>query len=123
MDKVEKIEETVKAVANQLRLLEDEYPTGRLRGQMYNHRIKSIKSKMDYHIDKLKKLGNFPVAIVDVVLVSKISNSLGQLTRNRKRITLVDLTRDEIDKLLKIRYQDRLVTYKVQFLVTGIKED
>ena len=119
MNKVEKLEHKIHGITGEIFLLESDYE-GRQRGEIYNSRSKSLKNKMDYHIDKLSKLGKVSVAIVDIVLEEVVKGRIGTTIERKKKITLVDLTHEEIDRLLSIRYPNLIKTYKVRFLVTGI---
>lgn len=121
MNKIEKIEQDIEKLASLIHTLELDY-SKKFKGTLYFQRLKSLNRRMEYQIEKLKKLGSLPVAIVDLVLMEKIKNSPNFIDI-KKRFTLVDLTREEIEKLLKVRYQDRVKTFKIVFLVTGISED
>ena len=121
MDKIEKIEQDIHTVAKLINELEIDYSI-KSKGTMYKRRLNNLTKRMEYQIQKLKKLGSSPVAVIDLVLKEKINNS-STFIEIKKRFTLVNLTRKEIEKLLKVRYQDRLKTFKIVFLVTGISED
>ena len=62
------------------------------KGTMYKRRLNNLTKRMEYQIQKLKKLGTSPVAVIDLVLKEKINNS-STFIEIKKRFTLVDLTR------------------------------